>query len=179
MYKEFIVPMKTSLNRISIKRSELMMDIEKMAASRLQEKGPEGKLSGNDVKALLARAYHDGKVDASEVKQLNQVRDRYQDKMDHSARNIFNEFSAAWIQDTREQLQEAERQNAQAIEADNADFYRTLDEGDRNHNYDLEIHQEKRDKSFEAKEIQLERSPLEINQKEAATLDVFFGHKKQ
>ena len=170
--------MKTALNRISIKRSELMMDIEKMAANRLQEKGPEGKLSGTDVKALLARAYHDGKVDASEVQQLNQVRDRYQDRMDHSARNIFNEFSSAWMQDTRDQIQEAERHNAQAIEADNKDFYRTLDEGDRVHDYDLEIHQDKREKSLEAKVIQSQKSPLEINQKEAATLDVFFGHKK-
>ena len=148
-----------------------------MAANRLQEKGPEGKLSGTDVKALLARAYHDGKVDASEVQQLNQVRDRYQDRMDR-ARNIFNEFSSAWMQDTRDQIQEAERHNAQAIEADNKDFYRTLDEGDRVHDYDLKSHQDKREKSLEAKVIQSQKSPLEINQKEAATLDVFFGHKK-
>ena len=156
-----------------------MMDIEKMAASRLKEKGPEGKLSGNDVKALLARAYHDGKVDSSEVKQLNQVRDRYQDKMDTSARSIFDEFSVAWMQDTRDQIQEAQKENAQAMAADNADFYRNLDEGDRIHEYDAQVHHEKQHKSFEAKEKQLEQSPLEINQKEAATLDVFFGHKKQ
>ena len=156
-----------------------MMDIEKMAASRLQAKGPEGKLSGNDVKALLARAYHDGKVDSSEVKQLNQVRDRYQDKMDTSARSIFDEFSVAWMQDTRDQIQQAAKENAQAMEADNEDFYRTLDDGDRIHEYDTQVHQEKQHKSFEAKEKQLEQSPLEINQKEAATLDVFFGHKKQ
>ena len=88
-----------------------MMDIEKMAAQRMEEKGPEGKLSGNDVKALMARAYHDGKVDTTEAKQLNNVRDRYKDQMDSSARMIFDEFSVAWIQDTQDQIRESEREN--------------------------------------------------------------------
>lgn len=170
--------MKASLNRISIKRSELMMDIEKMAAQRLEEKGPSGKLNGGDVKALLARAYHDGKVDAQEAKQLNAVRDRYRDKMETGAKSIFDEFSVAWLQDTRDQLSEAERENALQIQQDNADFNRILNEGDKIHEQNLEVHVEKVSDHRESKARQLEASPLEMNQKEAATLDVFFGHKK-
>ena len=149
-----------------------------MAAKRMEDKGPAGKLNGGDVKALLARAYHDGKVDAQEAKQLNTVQDRYKDQMDSSAKSIFAEFSHAWIQDTQDQIRESQRENAETIAQDNADFNRILNQADAIHEVDLEAHQEKRDTAVEAKSKQLEESPLEINQKEAATLDVFFGHKK-
>ena len=155
-----------------------MMDIERMAAKRLEDKGPAGKLDGGDVKALLAGAYHDGKVDKTEAKQLNFVRNHYKDQMDSSARSIFDEFSVAWMQDTRDQIQESEREHAETIKQDNADFNRILSEGDKIHEQNLEVHVEKVSEHRESKARQLEASPLEINQKEAATLGVFFGLKK-
>ena len=162
--------MATPINsnrRISLKRSELLMDIRRMAASRLQEKGPSGKLSGQDVKALLARAYQDGGMTNKKAADLDFVQNHYKDQMDTSASSLFHDFSSAMIADTQDQIREQEKEASAERAEDMSQFQEFL----------VEDHQEHSAVTRDQKVKALEDRLANVTDREKVTLVDLFGQK--
>lgn len=82
---------------VRLRRSELSMSITAMAHARLKAKGPAGELSMSDVRALLARAYHDGSVSSVDYKALEAVEAEYASRMDPDALSALKAFTAKWL----------------------------------------------------------------------------------
>lgn len=173
MQRPFVQPKRPgtlSRAQVKLKRSELLMDIQDMAKARLDAKGAGGKLSTNDVQALMARAYHKGHVTKKDCEDLNQVKKDYKDRMEPDAYAALDAFTSTWLAASAAQIAEDNAKAAQKLAERAQKFDAWLaDEQRKDINEDVKV--DRKELTERLKDLRGESS-----EKEVAVLTELFGH---